>query len=45
MRTKAAMAINSVGRATIIKGSEVGVVDVLGGALLEVVRVAEVDNG
>ena len=45
VRTKATMAINSVGRATMIEGAEVGVVDILGGALLEEVRMAGVDDG
>ena len=45
VRTKAPMAINSVGRSTIINGAEVGVVYILVGALLEEVRVAEWDDG
>ena len=45
VRTEATMAINSVGRATMIEGAEVGVVDILGGALLEEVRMAGVDDG
>ena len=45
VRTKATRAINSVGRVTIRKGAEVGVVDMLGGALCEVVRVDKVDDG
>ena len=45
VRTKATMTINSVGRSTIIKGAEVGVVYILVGALLEEVRVAEWDDG
>ena len=40
-RTKATMAVNSVGRPIIIKGAEVGVIYILVDALLEEVRVAE----
>ena len=39
------MAINFVGRSTIFKGAEVGVVYILGGALLEEVGVAGMNDG
>ena len=44
VRTKATMAVNSVGRPIIIKGAEVGVVYILVDALLEEARVDKWDG-
>ena len=44
VRTKATMAVNSVGRPIIMKGTEVGVIYIMVDALLEEARVAEWDG-